>query len=241
MIAISGVVDATFTGWSETFRRADIPVDPSAPEARQWLNEELAKAPYQAAKPTWFDRLSQAFFDWVQSLTVPSGEGLGAWLPLIVAVIVAALVVTAFLIFGLPRLNRRSKPTSVLFGEDDHRSADMMRKSALASATTGEWGRASEEMFRAIARGLFERTIVQLAPGTTAHDVAAAAATAFPGHRTQLVEAAVTFDQVRYLGTEGTEYGYTSLADLESALRGERPILPDHSIAPDDHSQVVLS
>ncbi|GAA3892475.1 hypothetical protein GCM10022381_37680 [Leifsonia kafniensis] len=235
------MVDTTLGSWPGALERAGIPVDPSAPDARQWLKGELAKAPYQAAQPTWFDRASQAFFEWINSLTVPSGEGLGPWLPLIITVIVAAVVVTAFLIFGLPRLNRRSRPAAALFGEDDRRSADAMRRSALAAAATGAWSLACEEMFRAIARGLFERTIVQLSPGTTAHDVAAAAATAFPGRQVQLAGAAVTFDQVRYLGALGTEEGFGSLAELEVALRAERPVLPDHDTAPDDRSPVGLS
>ncbi|MCU1636561.1 MAG: rane protein, partial [Cryobacterium sp.] len=48
-----------------------IPVDPDAPEAQQWLRDELAEAPYQAAQPTWFDRVSQGFFDWLNSFVAP--------------------------------------------------------------------------------------------------------------------------------------------------------------------------
>ncbi|MEO6309461.1 MAG: DUF4129 domain-containing protein [Leifsonia sp.] len=236
MIALTGVVDGALDGVSDVFRRAlrvGIPVDPSAPEAKQWLREELAKAPYQAAKPTWFDRASQALLEWLNSLTMPSGDLIGPWLPVIITVIVAAVAITAFLIFGLPRRNRRSTPAAALFGDDDHRSADAIRRSARAAAETHAWSRACEEMFRAITRGLFERTIVQLAPGTTAHDVAAAAATAFPAHRAHLGAAAAIFDSVRYLGTQGTEAEFSSLAELERALRAERPVLSRHDGASD--------
>jgi hypothetical protein len=244
MITSTGVIGAAIGGWSGAGVRvapSGIPVDPSAPDARQWLQEELAKAPYQAAKPTWFDRASEAFFNWIGSLTMPSGDGLGPWLPVIITVVVAALVVTAFLIFGLPRINRRSTQSALLFGEDDRRSADTLRRSALAAAAAREWNVACEEMFRAIARGLFERTIVQLSPGTTAHDVAAAAANAFPAQRTQLAAAASTFDQVRYLGVQGTEAGFSSLAELESALHATRPVHNDHDKAANDTSLVPLA
>ena len=37
----------------------DVPVDPDAPEARDWLLDELSKQQYQAAKPTFIDLIAQ--------------------------------------------------------------------------------------------------------------------------------------------------------------------------------------
>ena len=204
--------------------RARIPVDPNAPDAQQWLRDELAKAPYQAAKPTWFDRLSKAFFDWINSLTTPTGEGFGSWIPVILTLVVVAALVAVFLIFGQPRLNQRSQLRAELFGEDDRRSADDMRRSAVAAAAGGDWSLASQEMFRALARGLAERTVLVVTPGTTAHSWAARAADAFPAERGRLPRAAEVFDQVRYLGVAGTQQGYLTVAALESDLRGARPV-----------------
>ncbi|MGO4692504.1 DUF4129 domain-containing protein [Glaciibacter sp. 2TAF33] len=205
------------------FSPADIPVDPSAPDAQQWLRDELAKAPYQAARPTWFDRLSQAFFDWLGSLTAPSGDGFIAWVPLIITVLVVGVVVAAFLIFGLPRLNRRSRLAAELFGDDDRRTADDMRRAGQAAAQRGDWGPAIEELFRAIARGLVERTVLTVTPGTTSHEFALRAAVAFPAERGRLAEAALAFDQVRYLGRSGTEQGYRALSELDRALATAQP------------------
>ncbi|TFC19533.1 DUF4129 domain-containing protein [Cryobacterium algoritolerans] len=203
---------------------AGIPVDPDAPEARLWLREELAKAPYQAARPTWFDRLSQAILDWFGSLVAPSGAGLAGWVPLIVTIIIAAVLAALFLIFGLPRLNRRSSLATELFGVNDRRTAADLRTAALAAASHREWNLAGEEMFRALARGLFERTILMTTPGTTAHAVAERAAEAFPGDRVRLATAADVFDGLRYLGQVGTEEGFLALAALESDLRGAAPV-----------------
>jgi hypothetical protein len=208
----------------ETVVRAAIPVEPYAPEARRWLSEELAKAAYQAARPTWFDRLSKAILDWFSSLTAPSGEGFGAWVPLIVTVVAVAMIVAAVLIFGLPRLNRRSRLPAVLFGTDDRRSAVDLRRAALAAASHRDWSLASAEMFRALARGLFERTVLIVTPGTTAHALAARAAEAFPQERVRLTRAAEVFDGVRYLGAEGTEPDFLALAALESDLRAATPL-----------------
>ncbi|HSP51305.1 MAG TPA: DUF4129 domain-containing protein [Cryobacterium sp.] len=212
-------------GWHiHTVARGSIPVDPDAPEARQWLREELAKAPYEAARPTWFDRLSTSVLDWFTSLTAPSADGFAAWVPLIVTVAVVVLVGAAILIFGLPRLNRRSRLASDLFGVDDRRVAADLRRAALAAASHRDWNLASAEMFRALARGLSERTILVVSPGTTAHSFAARAAEAFPGERVRLGDAAELFDGVRYLGLDGTEQRFLALAALESDLRVARPL-----------------
>lgn len=208
--------------------RTRIPVDPDAPEARQWLHDELAKAPYQAATPTWFDRLSKSFLDWIGSLTAPTGEDVGNWIPVILTLVAVAVLAAAFLIFGLPRFNRRSRLPSELFGEDDRRSADDMRRAAAAAASAGDWSLASQEMFRALARGLVERTVLVVTPGTTAHAFAARAAGAFPAERDALAEAAEYFDRVRYLGLPGTEQGYLAMASLESELQGAKPVRLEH-------------
>jgi len=204
---------------------ASIPVDPDAPTATAWLRDELAKPPYQAARPTWFDRVSKAFFDWFSSLGAPSGAGLGPWVPLVVTLVIVAVVVVAVLVFGLPRWNRRSALQHDLFGRNDARSADELRRAALSAASHKDWNLAISEMFRALARSLVERTVLFATPGTTAHSLAERAATAFPEERVSLQTAATLFDGVRYLGVEGTESGFLSLAALESALRTRTPTI----------------
>jgi len=209
-------------GWGLVRPGMGIPVDPSAPDAQQWLRDELAKAPYQAAQPTWFDRLSQAILDWFSSLTFV-GDGTNGWVPLIATVVVIALLVAAILVFGLPRRARRRRAsTAGLFAADDRRTADQLRRSAAAAASAGDWTLASEEAFRAIAQGLAERTILRPTPGTTAHSVAELAAAAFPDERARLRSGANVFESVRYLGGTGTEQGYTDLVALDADLRAAR-------------------
>ena len=200
----------------------DVPVDPDAPEATRWLLDELSKPQYQAAEPTLFDRIAKAVSDWLSSLQLGSAEGPPALgLGVIILIVVAALVV-AFLIFGLPRLNRRSRVTGSLFGEDDARTAARMRLDAERAAADGDYTGAVLEMFRAIARGLAERTIVTTTPGTTAHGFAVRAGTVFPAHAAALTDAAASFDGVRYLGRTATQEQYTAIAGLERDLRGAR-------------------
>lgn len=209
-------------GWGLVRPGMGIPVDPSAPDAQQWLRDELAKAPYQAAQPTWFDRLSQAILDWFSSLTF-GGDGSNGWIPLIATLIGIALLVAAILVFGLPRRARRRRSAAGLFAAEDRRTADQLRRSAAAAASAGDWTLANEEAFRAIAQGLAERTILRPTPGTTAHSVAELAAAAFPDERARLRNGANVFESVRYLGGTGTEQGYTDLVALDAALRAARP------------------
>ena len=200
----------------------DVPVDPEPPEARDWIINELAKPTYQAAQPTLFDRIAKAIADWFASLQVGTGEGPPTLGIAVIVTLIAIGLVVAFLIFGLPRLNRRSRVAGTLFGDDDSRDAARMRADAAAAASRGDYTLAIEEMFRAIARGLAERTVVTTTPGTTARGFAAQAGTAFPDFAPQLLASATAFDDVRYLGRDGTEAQYRAVATLEGQLRSAR-------------------
>lgn len=208
----------------------DVPVDPTAPVAQQWLVDELAKPVYQAAKPTLFDRVAKAIGDWLDSLQVGNLQGPPAFGISVVIVIIVIVLVVAFLIFGVPRLNRRSTVAGSLFGAEDARDAAAIRQAAEAAARAGDYSAAVVEMFRAIARGLAERTIVTTSPGTTARDFADRAGTAFPLLTERLAESAASFDDVRYLGRQGSAPRYEFIAALERDLRAARPLL--ETVAP---------
>jgi hypothetical protein len=202
---------------------AEVPVDPDADQARRWIVAELSKPEYQAAQPTLFDRVSAAFWDWLTSLDL-SNTGVGRGPLLVVgAVLLVAAIIAAYLIFGAPRLNRRSRVSGALFGVDDDRDAAAMRSAAETAAGRGDWSVAISEMFRALARGLAERTIVDPSPGMTAHTFAADAGQAFPQQADRLEVAAAAFDRVRYLDQPGTEAAYRQVAELERELGATRP------------------
>ncbi|MDH6235993.1 DUF4129 domain-containing protein [Cryobacterium sp. CG_9.6] len=208
------------------FWPGEIPVTPDGPEAQRLLQDELLKPQYEAARPTWFDRLSQSFFDWLGSLQAPDGSGWGGWVAVVTVVIVLAALGAAWLIFGAPRRNRRrARATTDLFGVGDRRSAAEMRRAAQAAVQAGDWNLAAEEIFRALAADLFERTVVSVTPGTTAHGFAENAATAFPAQRRRLLDAADIFDRVRYLGVAGAENDFRTLESLENDLRGVAPVV----------------
>jgi hypothetical protein len=203
--------------------RFDVPVVPDAPEARDWLLEELSKPEYAAAQPSLFDRISQAFFEWLMRLFQPGASVPLDWLPVAIVALVVAGLVTALLIWGLPRVNRRSRPATGLFGDDDRRTAAELRAAAAAAASAGNWTLAVLEQFRAVARGLADRTIVRVSPGTTAHDFAVRASAAFPSASGDLASAANVFDRVRYLGQDGSSEDFDRLRQLDGRLQKESP------------------
>jgi hypothetical protein len=204
----------------------DIPVQPDAGPARRLVIAELSKPEYRAAQPTLFDRLSSDFFTWLMSIRIQANGASQGPILLVVGIVIVVAIIAAYLAFGPPRLNRRST-IGVLFGEDDQRDATAMRRAAEDAARAGDYTLAIEERFRAIARGLAERTIVTVTPGTTAVGFASRASTFFPPFSDRLSAAATSFDGVRYLGVIGTEEAYRELADLDGDLAGSRPRLPE--------------
>ncbi|MBX3093728.1 MAG: DUF4129 domain-containing protein [Cryobacterium sp.] len=204
--------------------RSDAPVEPDADEARRLVLDELSKPHYAAAQPTLFDRISQAVWEWLQSLTI-AGTGVELSLLTVLLIVLAVVVIGAFLIFGMPRLRRRSTVTGPLFGVDEKRSAAQLRTSARRAANESDWTTAIEEQFRAIARALQERTILTPTPGTTAQGFASRATAAFPAQAQALREAATAFDDVRYLDQAGTEAAYERLVELDRELERAQAVL----------------
>ncbi|GAB3616000.1 DUF4129 domain-containing protein [Okibacterium endophyticum] len=202
----------------------DVPVVPDAPEARDLLTEELSKPEYAAAQPTLFDIISEAFFEWLQRVFTP-GAAVGAdWLLVAVVGLVIAGIIVAIVIWGVPRINRRSSVADVLFGDDDRRSASELRASAQKAAERGDFNTAVIEQYRAVARGLAERTVVMVSPGTTAHDFASRAAQSFPDQAEDLATAADEFDGARYLGRTATEAHYRHVRALDDGLAHRAPV-----------------
>lgn len=212
--------------------RWDIPVDPDAPTARDWLLQELAKPEYRAAQPTWFDRLSNDVRKWVLSLFENLGNGApGGTLPVIGILVIIALIVLGILKYGMPRLNQRRTSASPLFDADDTRDQATLRRAAEAAAANGDWALAIEERFRAIARGLSDRDLVLVHPGSTASAISRDAAQVFPGEQAALQAAARAFDGVRYLNHAGSSEQYRAITELDLRLSSVTPVASAGAVA----------
>lgn len=210
-------------------RPAAIPLIPDGDEARRWAEEELADPAYRITEPTLFDRAARALWEFFQGLfSTEVSDGWGATLALIGVGVVIVLIVVAFLIWGLPRSTRRAAaPRSSLFGDAEERSASELRAVAGSHAARGEWKDAIILRFRALARALDERGLVDTPPGATVHAFARTAARVFPAWEDDLESAAQAFDDVRYLRRPGTDVAYAVVAAVDDALAGARPRIAD--------------
>lgn len=197
---------------------------PDGDQARQWAQDELSKQAYQAAKPTWFDEFVAGIVQWVVDLF--NGKGTGnlapVFLTIIVVVIILALVV-ALLVWGRPRASHSAHRHAELLGARDDRTAAQLRADAERSAKEHAWDAAVVLRYRALARGLLERDLIDPTPGATAQGIAREAGVPFPGFADRLHAAATAFDAVRYLRTPADEDQYRRLSETDDDLRARTP------------------
>ena len=202
------------------------PLTPDGDEARRWAEEELSKPTYDIAEPTPFDRIARAIGEFIASLFNPQvSGGWGSVLAIVATVAVVVVIVTAFVVWGVPRVSRRAAArTPMLFGEAEQRSAAALRAAAAERAQASDWEAAIVLRFRALARGCFERGVVDPPPGATVHGFARAAARVFPALATRLDDAATAFDDVRYLRRPGTAELYRLVAAVDDDVAAARPL-----------------
>src|SRR5699024_8974336 len=128
----------------------DVPLTPSADDARQWAQDELAKAIYNN-EPTLLERL----LDWLGSLwreLMSWNQSVGpVVLPLVVLAVVLLLVGAGILIGGPVRRRRlRRQGASAVVLDGDERTAKALRAAAEAAAGAEDFSLAVLERFRAI-------------------------------------------------------------------------------------------
>ena len=203
---------------------AAAPLDPDPDEARGLLLRELTGRDYVAAQPTWLDRAADAFWSWLNGIRFGGVEGAPAVALVVLLVVVVVALVVVLAVYGVPRLNRRSARGPELFGEDDDRDADRLRRAAAAAAASGDLVLAVTESFRALARALVERDVLATTPGTTARTVGDRAGRRFPELADRLAAAAASFDGVRYLDRPGTEAAWREIVELDAELEQKTPV-----------------
>jgi len=207
-----------------------IPVAPSPPDATRWLVDELSKPEYQRARPTIVDVVGQTLADWFSRLFAGEGQAPPLLLLAVLLGIAVVIVVVALIVNGRPRRDRRAGTAFELFGAEERRGAARLRADAAAAARRGDWEHAIADAYRAVARGLGEREVVAVAPGTTARGFATRASAAFPAEAAALDAAAAAFDGVRYLGRSGSEAAYRAIAALDARLEAARPVHEDADV-----------
>ena len=206
--------------------RLDPPLDPTSPEARQWLEEELRKGVYREEKG-----LLERLWEWLgEALAGTDGQGLPAWTVwLAVAVGVAVVVLVVLRSLGAERRMTSRAVDGVL--EGPARTAAEHRVAASRALSTGDADTAVLEGYRAIARSAVERTLLDDLPGRTAHEVAVSLGPVFPASAGPLASAADAFDAVRYGRRPGSPETARDILALDATLAVTRPVLPEPTTA----------
>lgn len=206
--------------------RLDPPLDPTSPEARQWLEDELRKGIYREQKG-----LLQRFWDWLNdALAGSGGTGFPAW-TIWIAVVIGAAVVALVVLRSLRAERRMTGPRRAGVLDGPTRSAAQHRTAARDALASGDADTAVLEAYRAIARSAEERTLLDDLPGRTAHEVAVALGPVFPASASALATAADTFDAVLYGRRTASAEAARAVIELDGTLATTRPVLPDPATA----------
>lgn len=205
--------------------RFDEVLIPDGEEARKWAEKELADPSYADAKPTWFDLLARDIGRFLADLFSPeNGANVGPSALVVVCIVIFAALVAALIIWGRPRRSRAMPRGRVdLLGDVDDRSAAQLRADADRSARAEDWDTATILRFRALARGLLERDLIDPSPGATAQAIAREVSQVLPAEASAVRSAAVSFDDVRYLRHPATRESYGELAATDDRLIAARP------------------
>lgn len=198
---------------------------PDGDDARRWAEEELSNPRYADAEPSWFDYLARDIGRFIDSLfSSDNGAAVGPSALVIVCILIGAALIVALIVWGRPRRSRSvARARTDLLGVDDDRSAAQLRAEAERSARAEDWDAATVLRFRAIARDLLERDIIDPAPGATAQAIAREVSAVFPDESAPMRSAATAFDDVRYLRHPATPESYAALAATDERLRSRRP------------------
>ena len=201
-------------------------LNPTPPQARTWLRQELHRADYQSS---WLDSASRWISEQLRRLLEGAGN-LSGVSPVITALI--AVIVIALLVWVLPRVRR--EPVAARAGEavlDDLTITARRYRDLAAQALREErYDDAVLDGFRAIARDMSDRNVLDDAPGRTAHEVSLALAAPFPGHAERLARAADLFDAVRYGHRRATAGQAGQIQQLDAELVTARPRLPQSAL-----------
>jgi hypothetical protein len=195
-------------------------LNPTPPEARTWLNHELQGSDYQSP---WLDSLTRWIADQMRKLLEGSNHlaGLSAAITGLIA-----LVVIALLVWILPRV-RRERASTVTNGavlDDGTITADAYRELATRAIREGRFEDAVLDGFRAIAKDMSNRGMLDDAPSCTAHEVSMALASNFPEQADRLARAADLFDSVRYGQRPMGAYQAGQIQALDTELVTVRPL-----------------
>ncbi len=197
----------------------DAPLDPSSDEARRWLEEELT-SPQYTAQPSLLERLREFIDDLLNSS--PAGGLPSFVVPIAVGLVLAVIGLVLWRVLRR-EVGRTGGGVGAGVLDVPDVPAAQLRASAQSALARGDWDAAVLDGVRAVAKGAVERVVLDDAPGRTAHEVALALTTPFPGEDGPLLAAADAFDAVRYGHRRAGEETARAVLALDGRLAAARP------------------
>ena len=198
-------------------------LDPSPAEARKWLSDELQGSDYHNP---WLESSFRWVVDQLTKLLDGANRLANGGLSLVATVLVALFTI-ALLVWVLPRVRREpvvAHPHGAVI-VDPTITAGTYRGLAGRAFADGRYDAAVLEGFRAIAKDMSDRTLLDDAPGLTAHEVSLELSRRFPDFAGRLAQAANLFDAVRYGHRSATKDGAAHVLRLDSELAKARLVL----------------
>lgn len=195
------------------------PLQPSGDEGRRLLRDELVHGEYHRQD------VLRRILDWLgRRLDAGVGAASGtSWVGALVTMLVAVLLVLGLvLLLSRLRRDRRRREREAPVLTSDRPSAVELRRLAESALADGRHAEAVVEAFRALAVRQVERGRLTDQPGTTAHEVAASLATAYPDHGDRVGRGADLFDATYYGDRPASREEATALLELDDVLAGAR-------------------
>ncbi len=191
-------------------------------EAQQAARHELAKLPYQQAKPPWWLRPLRWVVREIASWWDHAAQATGGPASLLV-LLLALLAVVGLVLWRVGPARGNAHRGDLTFDLEGDQTAADHRAAAAAFAASQQWAEAVRELLRAISRDLEERALVDRRPGRTAYELARDGGAALPGSAALLQEAADRFVAIWYGSARATADDYQRLRAIDTAVGRDRP------------------
>ena len=206
---------------------AEPPVTLGRAQAAELARRELTDPAYHQSDQPILLRLLQWLLDKITAgIAQVSDNSPGGWLGVLALVV---LVVAGFAVvrwrMGPVRRTAGSDRSVFDLTELGLHAAEHRRR-ADAAAGRQDWPEAVRERLRAVVRDLEERGLLDVRPGRTADEAAAAGGAVLPGLAAPLRDGARVFDEVSYGGRTGDPAAYRALVALDRDVAAARPAAP---------------
>lgn len=190
--------------------------------AGQAARHELAKQPYQQARPAWWVRPLRWLLHQIARLWTATAQHTGGSAALAVLVLVVVALV-ALVVWRVGPASRAASRRGFALSLDPETTADQHRAAAARFAAQKQWAEAVREQLRAVSRDLEDRALVQRRAGRTAYELATEGGRALPSVAGLLREGADVFVSIWYGSATASAADHQRLVAIDDAVRKARP------------------